>query len=100
TLAGASTAFDLPRNFQRHRVACDRLFEREIELVTQVRTAEYLIAPAAPPDAKDVAEHVAEDVAERIGTAAPAAHALATLQPRVPEPVIRRALVGVRQDLV
>ena len=65
-LARAALALDLGRNIERDGIAGDRLLERQLELVAQVRAAEHLAAAAAATAAEDVAEHVAEDVAERV----------------------------------
>src|SRR5690606_23759864 len=87
-------ARDAARDLDLDGVARDRLLERELELVAQVRAAGHLRA-AARPGAEDVAEHVAEDVAERV----PAAEA-ARPDAGVTETVVCRALRVVRKRLV
>src|SRR5690606_24984310 len=81
-------------------IAGDRLLERELELVAQIRTAVHLRA-AAGTGAEDVAEDIAEDVAERICTAETVrAEAAGRADAGMSESVVRRALAVVRQDLV
>ncbi len=99
--AGAARALDLGRDVERDGIAGDGLLERQLELVAQIRAAKHLAAAAAPARAEDVAEHVAENVAEGVGAAAePTARSLAALDSGMTEPIVGRALVLVRQDLV
>ena len=99
-LAGAARALDLRRQLEIDRVSGDRLLERELELVAQIGPTEHLVATAATAGAEDVAEHLSEQVAERVAGREPARAALGTAEARVTEPVVRRALVPVRQNLV
>src|SRR5690606_22756225 len=96
----ARAARDPARNLDLDRVARDRLLERELELVAQVRAAVHL-RPAARSDAEQVVEHVAEDIGERVHAPETVrAEAAAGTETRMTEPIVGRALPFVRQNLV
>ena len=79
--------------------AARRLFERDLEVVAQVRAAEDGRAPAARA-AEDLAEDVAEDVAEVAAHAGARAGSRMRIDARVPELIVRRALLRVAEHLV
>src|SRR6185295_17666197 len=97
------------RHADAHLGALHRVFERELEAVAQVGTAEHIAsaATALAAGTKDVAEHVAEDIGEARATGS-AARGIETARARggrridagVPELIVGRALLRVRKDFV
>src|SRR6202011_3977059 len=75
----------------------NRLLEVELELKAQIRAAKHLRSSALTAR-ENIAEHFPENIAEGL-TGAEAAAAPA-FEPGVPELVVDRALLGVRQNLV
>ena len=94
--ARAGAARHQGRHADLHRSAAHRVFQGHIKGVAKVR-ATLSAAASATATAKDIAKNIAEDIGK--ATAFEAAAGL-TLDPRVPELIVSRALLGTGQHVV
>src|SRR6266853_5081593 len=96
----AGVAILVSRNANPGLGAARRLFQRDLQVVTQVGSAVYRRTTAAGL-VEDIPEDIAESVGEAREAGGPAAsHARARVDSRVAKTVIGRALAGVGQDFV